>query len=427
MNIRGTFPKEKIPLQTPFFYGWVIASIAGVGIFFSGPGQTYSISSFVDPLLVHFGWSRSFFSTLYSGGTLIAGLSMVFLGKLVDRFGCRLMLTIVPLLLGITCWYMGAVTGAVTVFIGFVLLRFLGVGSLELIPSVLVAQWFVRMRGRAFWITSMGITVSSASFPYLNVLLIQEWGWPFAFRFWGLVVAAVMAPLAWFLVRNRPEDVGLRTDGDPRPEEGTTSDEKEEISWTLAEAMRTPVFWVIVFAASVPAMVFTGLAFHHMSILTENGLTVEVASLVFTVTAVAQFALLGLAGWTADRFPVRWVFSLTLVLLGASTVLVFPASTPLWATVLGLGRGGAMAFFSITSNVVWPAYFGRRHLASIRGFSMTAMVVLSAFGPMPFGLAYDWFGGYGEILFLMVALSFVSAVLAFFAIPKKKERVIAGL
>lgn len=412
--------KEKIPLQTPFFYGWIIASIAGLGVFFSGPGQTYSISSFVDPFLGHFGWSRSFFSSLYSGGTLAAGLSMVFLGKAVDRFGCRLMLTIVPLLLGVTCWYMGSVTGAVTVFVGFVLLRLLGVGSLELIPSVLVAQWFVHMRGRAFWITSMGITASSASFPVINVFLIQAYGWTFTFRFWGVMVAAVMAPLAWLLVRDRPEEVGLRTDGDPEPKEGTTRDQKEETSWTLSQAMRTPVFWVVVFAASVPAMVFTGLAFHHMSILTEKGLSIEVASLVFTVTAVAQFALLGMAGWTADRYPVRWVFSLTLFFLGFSTILVFPASTTLWAVILGIGRGAAMAFFSISSNVVWPAYFGRRHLAGIRGFSMTAMVVLSAFGPMPFGLAYDWFGGYGEILVIMVAISFISAALAFFSVPRKK-------
>ena len=347
---------------------------------------------------------------------------MVFMGKLVDRYGCRLMLTLVALSLGATCWYMGEVKGAAMVFLGFVLVRIFGVGSLGLIPSVLVAQWFVRMRGRAFWITSMLFTVSSASFPYINVVLIQARGWPFTFRFWGVMVAAVLAPLAWILVRDRPEDVGLQTDGDPRPEEGGTRDEEEETSWTLSKAMHMPVFWLVVCAASVPAMVSTGLTFHHMSILTEKGLSIEVASLVFTITAVAQFALLGVAGWMADAYPVHWVFSLTLVLLGVAAMLVFPASTLFWAVVLGVGRGASMAFTSIMVNVVWPAYFGRRHLASIRGFSMTAMVIFSAFGPLPFGLAYDWFGGYGEIIIVMVAVSFLFAAVAFFAVPNRKEK-----
>ncbi|WP_208108989.1 MULTISPECIES: hypothetical protein [Halanaerobium] len=66
--------REKEPIKTEFYYGWVVLVMAALAYFFSGPGQTYSISIFIDHYIENFGWSRSLVSTLYSAGTLVSGL-----------------------------------------------------------------------------------------------------------------------------------------------------------------------------------------------------------------------------------------------------------------------------------------------------------------------------------------------------------------
>ncbi|GEP88112.1 MULTISPECIES: hypothetical protein [Staphylococcus] len=70
-----------------FYYGWVIVFIAGLTVFFSGPGQTYSNAAFIDEYIQTFGWSRTEVSSIYSIATLIAGFTMIIVGCFIDKFG----------------------------------------------------------------------------------------------------------------------------------------------------------------------------------------------------------------------------------------------------------------------------------------------------------------------------------------------------
>ena len=73
--------------RLPFFYGWVILAVSGLGMFLSGPGQTYAVSLFVDHIIVDLGWSRTTVSGLYTMGSLTAATGMFLVGRLLDRFG----------------------------------------------------------------------------------------------------------------------------------------------------------------------------------------------------------------------------------------------------------------------------------------------------------------------------------------------------
>lgn len=83
---------SKLKIFQSFYYGWFILIIAGFGVFFSGPGQTYSNSQFIDEYIHDFGWSRSLVSSVYSIATLLAGFLMIFVGRFIDRFGQRMMM-----------------------------------------------------------------------------------------------------------------------------------------------------------------------------------------------------------------------------------------------------------------------------------------------------------------------------------------------
>ena len=109
--------------------------------------------------------------------------------------------------------------------------------------------------------------------------------------------------------------------------------------------------------------------------------------------------------------------------------LVFMLFTTSFSTAvtLGLIRGLCMAFLALVGGVIWPHYFGRRYLASIRGVTTAGMVISSALGPLPFGLGYDLFAGYTEVLLLMTVLPLIGAVAVLFVRRPEKQKTGKGM
>ena len=84
---------------------------------------------------------------------------------------------------------------------------------MTLTGTTLVAQWFVRRRGRAQSLMSMGMTAGFAFFPPLTVFLIDRLTWRSAWAVVGVLVWLALLPAVLLLVRSRPEEIGLRPDG----------------------------------------------------------------------------------------------------------------------------------------------------------------------------------------------------------------------
>ena len=76
-----------------------------------------------------------------------------------------------------------------------------------------------------------------------------------------------------------------------------------------------------------------------------------------------------------------------------------------------------MAFESVSTNVILPNYFGRKHQGTIRGTPMTAMVDGFSSGPLSFGFTYVTLSGYSEILLIMMVFPLVASITAFFSPP----------
>ncbi|WP_407703053.1 MFS transporter [Virgibacillus tibetensis] len=387
-----------------FYYGWFIVIIAGLGVFFSGPGQTYSNSQFIDEYIREFGWSRSQVSGLYSAATLVAGVIMIFVGRFIDRFGQRTMMVTVGSVFGIACLFNSIVSSMWMLAVGFFLVRLLGQGSMSLIPNTLVAQWFIKKRGIAFSIMTLGSFASAMSFPIINTWLISTWDWQFAWRFWGILLLFVFVPIALFGVRNKPEDIGLEPDGlsvskgrNVTPVIGGAINEPEQ-NWTLSEAMKTRAFWAILVCVGIPAMVNTGITFHIISIFGTNELAPGIAAMVLSLMAVVGIPMSFVSGYITQKIRTNYllvvIFIIEIVLLLLLLIVNNLAVAILFGTLWGVANG----FERIGLNVIWPNYFGRRYIGSINGVGVTMGVVGSAFGPLPFGIGFDIFHSYTPVL-----------------------------
>ncbi len=417
--------------RVPFFYGWVIVAVSGVGFIMSGPTQTFTFSVFVDPMQNDLGWSRTLLSSIYTSASLLAGVTLIFTGRLLDRIGPRMMLTIIGVLLGLTCLWLGTIHHAAVMFAGFAMLRMLGQNSLTLVPTMLIGNWFVRYRGRAMALTMLGMAGSLALFPIMSHFIITRVGWRDAWSILGIAVLVVLVPLAALLLRNGPEELGLRPDGDRRPRQETgapqPSRRPQDAVWTLREAVRTRAFWLVTLVGALYTFVQTALSFHSVSVFISKGIPAGQAATLFSVMAPSFLIGSFIAGAMNDRLPNRYTMIAGQVLVAGALGWTFFA-TELWhalayGALLGMGGG----FMSNVIAVIWPNFFGRQNLGSIRGLSTTFTVMGAALGPFPVGLLADVTGDYTVPLTAMLALPIVAVVLAVITVaPRKPISPVAG-
>lgn len=408
-----------------FFYGWLIVFVSALATFFSSPGQTYSISAFINSYIEEFGYSRTLISTIYSVATIISGSLLVFVGKAVDRFGQRTMLMVVGSMLAVACFFNSFIVNLPMIFIGFFMLRYFGQGSLTLIPGSLVPQWFDKHKALALSLLTMGTIFGNLIAPRLNVFMIGSMGWQGAWRIWSLSLIILFLPIVYIFVVNKPEDIKLLPDNTPVKSDQDIEDEMAEVertSFTLSGALRTKEFWLVGVISMIAPMISTGMMFHFYSIMSEKGFADEQAAIVIGFVALPGFIMPIIAGIIIDRYRSRLILSFTLSMIVLDLIFFTFVDSLVMAGAFMLIYGFFTNIYGVTLNVIWVKYFGRLHLGAIRGAATVFVVIGSAFGTVPFGLSYDLTGSYVRAFQLMALLTLLSVFFSLF-IRKPKRKI----
>jgi len=394
-----------------FFYGWAMVAVAMVGYFASGPGQSHMFSVFILPLSHDLGIDQTEISLAYAAATLAAAFGLPYVGKLIDRHGMRRIVLITTILLGFSAIAFGHVQGLIMLGLLFGALRFLGQGTLMLSSANLVAQWFSTKRGFAASLMALGFSASVALHPPLAQWLIDQVGWRDAWLWLGISTWVIYLPLVYFFVQNKPEDVGLRPDGEVVTELGADSQPSEaDIGLTSSEALRTKAFWITAISLASFSMLVTALFFYQVSIFRTQGLSEQIAARVFPISAITMVCCMPVFGRMLDRFPTQPLFAAGVLLMTASMIaLTFVENLTtaiIYAVIFGMNNAAVHALI----GYVWPRYFGRKHLGSIQGTAATIMVVGASIGPLPFGAAYDLTGSYQTALLTLSLLPVLCAI-----------------
>jgi MFS family permease len=396
-------------VRLPVFYGWVIMAAGTFGIIMTSPGQTYTVSIFIEHFIEDLGISRSLVSTLYSAGTLIGSFALPFWGRQIDKRGARKMVVLIAILFGLACIYMGFVQNALMLGLGFVFIRMLGQGSLGLVSQTAINQWWVRKRGMIAGISGLLMALLGiGAFPTLVYALISTFEWRLAYGVLGLALLFLMAPIGFFLFRNRPEDYQLSPDGIDTADQGkdrsALKELPEEENWSLKEAMRTRVFWTLVIGLASFTMLTTGLFFHLVSIFGDRGLDPSAAASVFLPVALAAAVANLVGGFLTDRIPLRFLLAFGLLLQASSLLMAQTLQGTGSAVLFGIALGATNGVFQSLGTVTWPSFFGRENLGSIYGFTSAAGVLGAALGPLPFGIVRDLTGSYQPALFTFAGI-----------------------
>jgi MFS family permease len=415
------------------FYGWYIVGVGFIANVATSFALASTLSIFLKPLTAELGISRGVFSLLRSGEGIVGACLAPWVGTLVDRHGGRWLMAIGTAIVGVGYLFLGHVTS----FGQFAAIRLslVTVGDAlmgSLVVNVVVAQWFVRRRGRAMAFTSMGVGFAKVCMPVVVAWLLLTFSWRETWMIFGVVTMVLLVAPALLVIRRRPEDMGLYPDGASEPPTtsgshaasgksgGEFSSAGLDVIWTRTEAVRTSAFWLLVITFGISSVGVTGLNLHVFPYITDIGHSPVVAATVMSVIASMQLASPLVWGLLVERMDARIVAMLRFVIQGIGLGLAISTGNIfcLYAGffLYGIGLGGNM----VLPDILWAHYFGRRSLGKIRGLGLLISQVLAAAGPPFFGFLFDLTGGYGLSFALFGCALVTSAFLSLMLRPPRK-------
>lgn len=400
------------------YYGWVIIGTIFM-VTFMAAGTRFSFGAFYDALLEEFHWSRAVLAGAASLNLVLAGLSRPFMGILVDRYGSK---QVMLGGLGLAATALVLLSAASELWHFYVLFSLMSLGYGAASPATavpLVARWFVRRRATAQSLAGAGSPMGELMVvPVLTAVLLLT-DWHTAYRILAVVVCLLLIPAALVLVRNRPEEMGLRADNERGPQDGWTQAGLQEQGCSLRQALGTSLFWHLGLGFFVCGFTMTFASTHFMVFAGDEGIEKMTASVAMGL--IGGVGVLGSIafGVLGDRFSRKNLLALVYLLRGMAFVVLslLPASGHreellfVGAFLLGLSWTSTSP---LTSVCVADAY-GRRNLGGIFSTMFAIMPIGSGLGAFLAAWVFDATGSYGPALLLNSVLGCLAAVSVFTA------------
>jgi MFS family permease len=405
-----------------FFYGyWIV--VAGFVILTVSNGLAwYGFSVMNAPVADWFHWSRSEVALGFTFLAVAMAVISPFVGRLTDNRGPRQVLIIGTVVLSLSLLLLSRISALWS----YCLLHAgLGMASALLGPvpiSVIISNWFRRLRGTMQGITFIGIGFGGVVFgPFIGNYLIPNLGWRNAYVVTGLLSAVIMTLVILFLVRNHPQDKGLSPYGVEATEAAKeqVSEASKTSGLSLKEALGMSAFWLIALTFAVYGIGLTGSIQNLVSIVTSQEFTAGQAAFVIGIiglfSAAGKFAF----GYLGDRIDPKYNTAIAYALTALSLITLALARSihhlRLYGVLVGLGMGGwAPNTAALTAN-----YFGLKQYGTILGTIHLIFMAAEAAGPALVALAFERSATYHSIL---IILSILCAVAIPLIIIIKKPR-----
>ena len=405
------------------FYGWwnVATGFVGMGLSYA-MFTVFAFGALVKPLEAEFGWSRGELSLAITMTNLAVVIASPCLGFFIDRFGVRR--TLLP-----SVTLMGLVVAAMTLlspnlwhfYALYFLIPFLGAGTLPQSYSRVLLAWFSRRRGLALGVSLSGFGVGAMLVPVFVQAVSASYGWRMAYAGFALLIFALALPMAAFVLKETPEEMGLKPDGDPVDETddgaagpdggGAGPATAADIGLSCRDAARTLSFWLILTSFLLVGVGITGMLAHLVPMLIDRGVAPAVAALCMSLLALGLVAGRILAGVLMDRFFAPYVAAVFLLGLVAGIVLLATGASGWLIFVAALGVG--LATGSEISEIAYISsrYFGPRAFGLIYGVMFSAFQLGSMAGAPLMGFYRDLTGNYIGALWATAGIVLVGVAL----------------
>jgi sugar phosphate permease len=413
--------------KTRIYYGWwilvsscVMTSLSGMALF----GFFSFYPSFIETL----GWGRT---QVVIASTLLLwtfGAMGLVWGAVADKYGVRVLLTIGTVCVAVAHLLYTQMTSLWQLY-AIATLSGAGLSALGYLPNqILQSNWFARRRGLAIGIVTAASALGGAIAPAAITYLIIRVGWRGTLGLMDVLFWTIPFLLILFVIKNRPEDIGLNPDGDPAPATVDVS-RREAQPASGSSGFRgiflTPVFWAIIaalfFAGGTIGTTLQLLIVH----LRDSGFSPQAAASALSLEISLSFVGRLAFGILSDRFSVRKVGLFVLVLLGLSILLLpgvgIPAVVIAFAIIHGLAHGGVVSFNPLIMSAVFE---DKRYLGRLIAIGLLTYTAGMGTMPVVTSYAFDSTGSY-NLGFALNCVLVLSAATAFWLLGAFRRTTVA--
>ena len=400
--------------------------VYGVACMVAASNIQYSWTQFVPEIQKAHGWERAAIQTAFSIFVVVQTWCTPFVGALIDRLGPRALVIFGGVLTGLA-WVINSYATSLPGFYVGSVVGGLGVGAVYATCINNAIKWFPDKRGLAVGLTAAGY----GSGTILTVIpisrMIASAGYQSTFFTFGLIQGLVIVVFAAMLKAPRPGAIKYTA---------SASVTQSKRDYTLGEALRTPVFWVML--AMFTGTVTGGLmAVAQLSVIAEDlGVRNVQMDFIFFTMAALPFALMmntivnGISrptfGWLSDHIGREQVMFLAFSLEALGILaLGWYGSNP-WAFVVLSGIvffawGEVYSLFSATAGDT----FGTKNIGTIYGLLYCAKGIAALL--VPFGnLLMEATGTWTSVLYTMAALDLSAALAAILVLKPLRRRLAEG-
>lgn len=406
---------NRAPIQTPFFYGWVVVLVSALLGFLGTGFYSYSRGIFLPSLAETLSdGSRMEISLGFSLAAIVIAVVAVPLGIYMDKGSPRkvmlvgiVLATVSYLLLGMvqTLWQFYLIVG-----LGMGLAMSC-MGGLSWHRSVIF--WFDHWRGRAIALAVLGASLSGIMMPPLVTLLVDAYGWRTGYFMFAVSTCVTLLPVVYFLMVDRPQDIDEIRDGRnyvARHQDEMVHIERDLEVWSWQRLIRSPAVWAIGVIFGSMTCVFAAVMLHLYGHLIDIGLSTLEASYVLATAAALSAVGKPIIGMCSDFLGARVSIWISLACQGGALLLFTNADTLIGAiqaaALYGFGYSGMspLRTFAISTSVSSTSFALANGV--LRWVELPFILAASPFA----GYIYDSTGSYNLAFLVLTGLLAVAAL-----------------
>lgn len=391
-----------------FYYGYIIVA-ATFAIMLVTWGMFASFGIFLNPVLDDFHWERAIFSGAFSLAIAMHGVLALLTGRLTDKLGPRIVVTISGAVFGIGLVLMSQVSAIWQIYLFYGVMVGVGLAGsfVPLVPTI--SRWFAERRGLIMGVATSGMSIGILVMPPVANWLIEGWGWRNSFLIMGCLLLVVVIAAAQFLKRDPGQLVPSANGADRASAEDLAS---QVTGHSLSEVLRLRQFWMIAIAYLCVLLAMQATMVHVAPHAIELGIPAASAAWIVSLTGGASIISRFTSGMIMDRIGSKLTLIIIFTLITAGMFVLYRASGLgmfyLFAILVGLGHGG----FSVTMSPVLVELFGLKWHATILGFAFFVFSSGGALGPVMAGRIFDVNGNYYLAWLVCGLISTAAVVLA---------------
>jgi MFS family permease len=393
------------------YYGWAIVAAALITAA-TLVGIRFSFGVFFKSLETEFGLTRAATSSVFSAYTLLTAAFAVIGGWALDKYGPRLVVSVMGLLTGLSLLATSQADSLWQIFLSYSLLLSMGTGGTISVLMSVVSRWFYKRRGFALGIAMSGTGLGTLFMAPLSAYLISNLGWRMSYVSLGVVAWLVVISMA-MLLRRDPSEVGVLPDGEKFTGETEPMGREKNFGTTglsLSQALRTRTFWLMLTVWLLYASCLHLIMTHVIPRATDTGISTMDASTVLSVMGGFHIVARLFIGRISDTIG-RKIPAAVSAVFGIGALIWLMWSHNLWmfyvfAFLFGISWGG----LGVTTITMVSDVFGERKLGTIMGALDIGFAAGSAAGSALGGLIYDATNSYtaafglGAVAMLLIVI-----------------------